>query len=56
MRDETFPLAAFWLGLLAIGHSQLDFPIQIPGFSLAVCSLVGMGLAQPVSSKRETLT
>ena len=31
-RDEILPLAAFWLGLLAIGHSQLDFPSKFLAF------------------------
>ncbi len=55
-RDAIFPISAFWIGLLAILHSQVDFPLQIPGLSLAICPLIGMGLAQSVSSKREVLT
>jgi hypothetical protein len=51
-RDEILPMAAFWIGLLAMIHSQIDFSLQIPGFSIAVCALVGMGLAQAASSRR----
>jgi O-Antigen ligase len=51
-RDQILPIAAFWIGLLAAIHSQIDFSLQIPGFSLAVCTLVGMGLAQATSSRQ----
>jgi O-antigen ligase len=50
-RDEVLPLAAFWIGLLAVIHSQIDFSLQIPGFSIAICTLIGMGLAQSASSR-----
>ena len=50
-RDEAMPIAAFWIALLAVVHSQVDFSLQIPGFSLAVFPLVGMGLAQSVSGR-----
>ena len=55
-RDEILPLTAFWIGLLAVLHSQIDFSLQIPGFSIPVCTLVGMGLAQSVSSRGLNLT
>jgi O-antigen ligase len=54
-RDEILPTVAFWIGLLAIVHSQIDFSLQIPGFSIAICALVGMGLAQAASSRRLNL-
>ena len=54
-RDAILPTVAFWTGLLAITHSQVDFPLQIPGLSLAVCPLVGMGLAQSVSRRAKLL-
>jgi hypothetical protein len=41
---------AFWTGLLAVVHYRVDFSLQIPGFSLAICPRLGMGLAQSVSS------
>jgi hypothetical protein len=50
-RDAILPLAAFWIGLLAVLHSQIDFSLQIPGFSIPICTLVGMGLAQSTSSR-----
>ena len=55
-RDEILPLAALWIGLVAVIHSQIDFSMQIPGFSIPVCTLVGMGLAQSVSSRGLNLT
>ena len=50
-RDEILPAAAFWIGLLAVLHSLVDFSLQIPGFSLAILPLIGMGLAQSKSSR-----
>jgi hypothetical protein len=55
-RDEVLPLTAFWIGLLAVIHSQIDFSLQIPGFSIAICTLIGMGLAQSASSRGLNLT
>jgi hypothetical protein len=55
-RDTILPLGAFWIGLLAIVHSEIDFSLQIPGFSIPVCTLVGMGLAQSVSTRSLNLT
>jgi O-antigen ligase len=55
-RDEILPIAAFWIGLLAVVHSQIDFSMEIPGFSVPVCALVGMGLAQAASSRSLNLT
>ncbi|MBR0934920.1 O-antigen ligase [Bradyrhizobium jicamae] len=51
-RDAMLPTTAFWIGLLAVAHSQVDFPLQIPGFSLAVCPILGMGMAQSRSSRK----
>ena len=39
-RDAILPTAAFWIGLLAIPHSQVVFPLQMPGFALPVCSIL----------------
>lgn len=55
-RDVILPTAAFWIGLLALVHSQLDFPLQIPGFTLAVCPLLGMGIAQSWSQRGSQFT
>jgi hypothetical protein len=53
--DEILPAAAYWIGLLAVLRSLVDFSLQIPGFSLAILPLVGMGLAQSKSSKSPAL-
>jgi O-antigen ligase len=45
-RDVAIPLAALAVALLALGHSAIDFPLQIPGFSIVVLALIGAGLAQ----------
>ncbi|MBH5369011.1 O-antigen ligase family protein [Bradyrhizobium glycinis] len=55
-RDTILPTSAFWIGLLAILHSQVDFPLQIPGFALAVYPILGMGMAQSFSSRDNRLT
>ncbi|MGY3499915.1 O-antigen ligase family protein [Bradyrhizobium sp. USDA 4471] len=55
-RDVVLPTAAFWISLLAVLHSQLDFPLQVPGFALAVCPILGMGMAQSFSSRTKVLT
>lgn len=50
-QDDILPLAAFWIGLLAVIHSQIDFSMQVPGLSIVVCTLIGLGLAQSASSR-----
>ena len=50
-RDEILPLAAFWVAILGVLHSQVDFSLQVPGFSIVVFALTGMGLAQSASSR-----
>lgn len=49
--DAILPTSAFWIGVLAIVHSQVDFPLQIPGFALAIGPILGMGMAQSFSAK-----
>ncbi|QOZ66929.1 O-Antigen ligase [Bradyrhizobium arachidis] len=45
-RDRVFPVMAFWAGALGLLHSLLDFSLQIPGFSISIMVLLGIGLAQ----------
>jgi hypothetical protein len=52
-RDAIFPTTAFWTGLLALMRSQVDFPLQIPGFALTVCPVLGMGMAQSLPRTAE---
>lgn len=50
-RDEILPLAAFWTATAGVLHSLIDFSLQVPGFSIVVFALLGMGLAQSSSSR-----
>ena len=51
-RDRILPLAALSAGLIAVVHSCVDFPLQIPGYAIPVFGLLGVGLAQSVGSDR----
>src|SRR5438552_17504210 len=42
----AIPTAALAVATLAILHSLLDFPLQIPGYTIVVFSLLGAGIAQ----------
>lgn len=53
-RDRIFPVMAFWAGMLGLLHSLLDFSLQIPGFSISIMVLLGVGLAQS-SGERERM-
>jgi O-antigen ligase len=50
-RDTVMPLAALSVGLIAVLHSCIDFSLQIPGYSIVVFALAGVGLAQSFASK-----
>jgi hypothetical protein len=49
-RDQVVPAAALTVALLAVLHSLIDFPLQIPGYSIVALALVGAGLAQSFRS------
>ena len=49
-RDVILPIAGCLVALLAIFHSNIDFSLQIPGFSIIVGAVVGGGLAQSFRS------
>jgi O-antigen ligase len=49
-RDLIVPVAAFSVATLALGHSCIDFSLQIPGYSIVVFALVGAGIAQSFPS------
>jgi O-antigen ligase len=51
-RDRIIPLAALCVALIAVLHSIIDFSLQIPGYSIVACALVGTGLAQSFRSQR----
>jgi hypothetical protein len=44
------PIAGCLVALLAVFHSNIDFSLQIPGFSIMVGAVVGGGLAQSFRS------
>jgi O-antigen ligase len=45
-RDQVIPTAALSVALLALLHSLIDFPLQIPGYAIVAFALTGAGLAQ----------
>jgi O-antigen ligase len=45
-RDLVLPVAAFAVSVLALLHSLVDFPLQIPGYAIVVLALAGAGLSQ----------
>ncbi len=49
-RDLIVPVAGFTVATIGVGHSMLDFSLQVPGFSIPVFALIGAGLAQSFSS------
>jgi O-antigen ligase len=46
------PLAAFAVALLSLLHSSLDYDLQIPGYAIVACALVGAGLGQSFRQPR----
>ena len=51
-RNQIIPIAAFSIAFLALSHSSIDFSLQIPGYAIVVFSLLGAGLAQSFSRKK----
>jgi O-antigen ligase len=49
-RDVVVPVAALSIALLALVHSAIDFPLQIPGYAIVMFALTGAGLAQSFRS------
>jgi O-antigen ligase len=49
-RDLIVPVGGLTVALLGLGHSTIDFSLQIPGYAIVVFALVGAGLAQSFSS------
>jgi len=50
-RDVVVPIAALSVAAVALGHSLIDFSLQIPGYSIVVFALLGAGLSQSFSSR-----
>jgi O-antigen ligase len=43
---KIYPAAGLLIGLLAAVHSLIDFSLQIPGLTIVVFAVIGVGLAQ----------
>jgi O-antigen ligase len=48
-RSMTGPLSSLAVSLIALLHTSIDFSLQIPGYSIVVFALLGLGLSQSVS-------
>jgi len=48
-RDVALPTAGLAVGVLGLSHSLIDFSLQIPGYTIPFCAIVGAGLAQSFS-------
>lgn len=55
-RDVIVPVAALSVAVLSLGHSLIDFSLQIPGYSIVVFALLGAGLSQSFPSRRKDVT
>ncbi|WP_199091295.1 O-antigen ligase family protein [Bosea sp. ASV33] len=50
-RDRFFPVAALGCMWLGVAHSCIDFSLQIPGYAVVFAAIIGLGLAQSVSTR-----
>jgi len=50
-RDQHIPALAAAVAALALIHSMVDFPLQIPAIAATFSLILGVGFAQSVSSK-----
>lgn len=50
-RDQHIPALAAGVAAIALIHSMVDFPLQIPAIAAAFSLILGVGFAQSVSSK-----
>lgn len=51
-RRDILPLGALTVALIALLHSLVDFPLQIPGYAIVILAIVGMGLARSMLLER----
>lgn len=49
-RDAALPTAGLAVGVLGLSHSLVDFSLQIPGYLIPFCAIVGVGIAQSFRS------
>jgi O-antigen ligase len=52
-RDVVVPIAAFSVAIISVLHSTIDFSLQIPGYALVICPIIGAGIAQSYTSIRK---
>src|SRR5262249_41097167 len=45
-RETVAPLTALAVALIALLHSSIDFSLQVPGYTIVVFGVVGVGIAQ----------
>ncbi len=50
-RDSSFSRVAMSAGLLVGVHALTDFSLQVQAVELTFCAILGMGVAQSVSSR-----
>jgi hypothetical protein len=48
---KIYPVAGLLMGLLAAVHSLIDFSLQIPGLTIVVFGMLGVGLAQTLTGR-----
>ena len=51
-----YPIAGLVTAAMALGHSMIDFPLQVPGLAIPVLALVGIGLAQRDPKRRDAVS
>jgi O-antigen ligase len=51
-RDTAFSLIGLGVLLLAVTHSMVDFPLQIPAYAILCATIVGTALAQSIRSSK----
>jgi O-antigen ligase len=51
-RDSALPTAGLAVAILGLSHSLVDFSLQITGYVIPFCAIVGTGLAQSFRSDR----
>ncbi len=55
-RRTIIPLASLAISLIALLHSLIDFPLQIPGYAIVIFAVLGVGLAQSLQRHEAYLT
>jgi hypothetical protein len=48
---KIYPVAGLLVALLSAAHSLVDFSLQIPGLTIVVFALVGVGVTQSVAAR-----